>query len=380
MAKVNRLLIIAPEPSGDHLAAEFIEAVRKINPEIEIKAMGGSQMASLGVKSEVPIDGLAVLGLVEALGAWRKAVSKAKEIAQIAKEFNPDVVIGVDSWGFTLRAGQQIRKLLPSIRLIKMVGPQVWATRAGRAKTLAEVYDELWCIHDFEIPFYEGLDIKVKTIGNPGLGRLLKGDCESFKKRHAIEHDGIIGILPGSRKKEIENVLPQFLQAAKLLAAKQPDLIFITVAANAIKDKLLAYRENCGFNWLIVDENEKPDAFSAMKVAMACSGTITSELGEAGVPIVVGYAIDKITYFIIRNFLIKTQFICLMNVAMGREIVRELLQSDLNGPNLVDAIYKLLNDETVRQSQLANQNQALKLMGLGDENAATNAARLLFAD
>ena len=377
MKPIKRLLIIAPEPSGDHLAAEFIDAVRQKMPDIEIKGMGGPQMALLGVKSVVSTDGLAVLGLVEALGAWQTARKKAKEIAKFALAFRPDVVVAIDSWGFTLRAGQQIRKLLPSARLVKMVGPQVWATRAGRAKVLAETYDELWCIHEFEVPFYSGLPIRIKVIGNPGLGRLIKGDGDKFKTRHNIKSNTIVGLLPGSRRKEIDNILPSMLEAARTLSANRNNLVFVTVAANAIREKLLDRATGCGFNWLIVDEHEKADAFDAMYCAMACSGTVTSELAEAGVPITVGYAIDNITYFIIRNFLIKTKYICLLNVAMGREIVKELLQSDLNGKNLSDATQKLIEDKTARQKQLDDQNQALQLMGLDEKTAAETAAEFL---
>lgn len=377
MLDVKRLLIIAPEPSGDHLAAEFINAVRQKVPNIEIKGMGGQQMAQLGIKSEVSTDGLAVLGLVEALGAWQTARKKAKEIARFAFEYKPEAVVLIDSWGFTLRAGQQIRKLLPDVRLIKMVGPQVWATRAGRAKTLAQTYDELWCIHEFEVPFYKGLDIKTRVIGNPGLGRLQKGDADSFKTRHNINQKTIVGLLPGSRRKEIDNILPPMLEAASILSAKNENLIFVTVAASAIKEKLYARAENNGFEWLIVDESDKFDAFAAMQCSMACSGTVTTELAEAGVPIVVGYAIDNITYFIIRNFLMKTKFICLLNVAMGREIVKEYLQSELKGDNLAREIGELISGETKRQQQLEHQNQALRLMGLGSKTAAETAAGFL---
>ncbi len=382
MEAIKRLFIIAPEPSGDHLAAEFISAVRELNPNIEIKGMGGKQMASLGVETLVSTEGLAILGLIEALGAWRNAVNKAREVAKHVHEFKPDAVVLIDSWGFTLRAAQQIRKLLPNVRLIKMVGPQVWATRAGRAKTLAQTYDELWCIHEFEEPYYAGLPIKVRTIGNPGLGRLEKGSRERFITKFALTSHETIGILPGSRKREIENILPPMLEGARLLSQRHNGLVFVTVAASAIKDKLLEYEKDCGFKWLIVDESEKSDAFASMKAAMACSGTITSELGEAKVPIIIGYLIDKLTYFIVRTFLLKTPFICLMNVAMGREIVRELLQDELNGENIASEISLLIEDESYRLKQIENQNQALKLMGLddaqNDENtSARRAARYL---
>ena len=205
----HKLLVIAAEASGDELGAEFITEVKKIAPSIEIKGMGGDKMAKAGVPSEISIEGLSILGLFEALGAWQTARSKAKEIAQFAEEWGADTAVLIDSWGFSLRAGSELKKLIPNIRLIKMVGPQVWATRAGRAKTLASVFDELWCIHGFELPFYKGLNIKTSVIGNPALSRL---DINEFRNNYKREY---IGILPGSRNNEIKRLLSIMLEAAQ---------------------------------------------------------------------------------------------------------------------------------------------------------------------
>lgn len=378
MQDIKRIMVIASEPSGDHLAADFIKEVRKISPNIEIRGMGGPQMAAAGVNSEVPIEGLAILGLVEAFGALKSATQKAREIALIAAQQKPDAVIAVDSWGFTLRAGQQIRKLLPNVRLIKMVGPQVWATRPGRAKTLAKTYNELWCIHEFELPFYDGLDIKASVIGNPALRKLKAADPADFIARHNLGGKTIVGILPGSRSKEIERVAPAMFEAAKILSAKKSDLVFLCVAASAIKDELMQCAEQNGAKILVVDEKEKADAFAVMKAAMACSGTVTSELAASGVPVIIGYAVDNFSYFIIRNFLMRTKFITLLNVAMGQEIAPEFIQENLNPNNLAQAVSKLIESKEQHKSQVDNQNRALSKMGLGKPPAALNAARLLF--
>lgn len=375
--KSQKIMIIAAEPSGDELGAELIHALQENDNSLIIKAIGLEKMAALGFKSEISLDGLAILGLVEALGAWRKVVEKASQIGEIAKGFQPDKVIFIDSWGFNLRAARAIRKTCPNALLVKMVGPQVWATRAGRAKTVAQTYDEIWCIHEFEVPFYKDLGIKIEVIGNPAIGRAIIGNGNNFRRENGIEDEFILGLLPGSRKREILNVAPSFIDAANQLAKKYPKLKIISVAANSIKEQLLNLKSNAQFEWLIVDETQKHDAFAAMDGALACSGTVTTELALSKVPMLVGYRLDGLTYFIARNFLLKSKFVCLLNVAMGREIVPELLQNALISSNIIPYISKLIDDKAFRNQVIENQNQALKNMGQGSKPTAMRAAEII---
>ena len=319
---------------------------------------------------------MSVLGLVEAIGAWKIARNKAREIAVFVKDFEPDAVVLIDSWGFTTRAAKEVRKLMPNARIIKMVGPQIWATRPGRAKIIAQIYDEIWCIHEFELPFYQGLDIKAKVIGNPALGRVEIGDAAKFKAKYNLSGKRIIGMLPGSRGNEIKYLLPIMTVVVTEMSKTNQDLVFITVAADTMKARIAENKARD--NWLIIDEAEKLDAFATMDLALACSGTVTSELAIAGVPIIVGYKLDSFTYFVVKNFLLRSKFVTLLNVAAGKEIAKELLQNELSAENAIANILHLLDNETARKTQIAAQNQALKTMGLGGEKAATRAAQYLF--
>lgn len=377
MNNINKVLIVAAEPSGDELGAEFIQALRDKSPNIQIRGVGLDKMAQMGVRSEISLDGLAILGLVEALGAWKTAVKRADEVGLLAHEFKPDAAVLIDSWGFNLRAARAIKKYSPNTRLIKFVGPQVWATRAGRAKTLAKSFDEIWCIHDFELPYYDGLGIKTQVVGNPAIGRAIIGNKDNFVKNHNLDGKKIIGLLPGSRKKEITNVLPDFIEAAKIIANKFDDAVFVTIAAKNVREMIMPFKENCGFNWQIFDEDEKADAFASMDVAMACSGTVTTEIGLAGVPFCVGYRLDGLTFFIARNFLLKSKFVTLINVAANNEIAPEYLQDDLNAQNLSNYILKTLSEPNKRLAQIKAQNLALEKMGRGSDTTAVRAANLL---
>ncbi len=372
MKPIKKIMIIAAEPSGDLMGAELIDSIRNFDKDINIKGVGGDNMAAKGIESIISISGFAILGLVEALSVYKKVQERTKIIGEFARDFKPDVAILIDSWGFNLRAGKAIKQNYPDVRLIKMIGPQVWATRAGRAKTLASIYDELWCIHDFELKYYEGLPIKAYAIGNPALSRKIIGDPSAFRAKYKLENKKLIGLLPGSRKTEIKRLSPVLKEYVSI----NQDLNFIIVTAKQVQEILK--EEFSGFNnVLLIDESEKYNAFCAFDVAFACSGTVSTELGICGVPVVIGYKLDKLTYFIARNFLFKTKFITLMNVAMDKEIARELIQDDLNAQSLENEINKLLLNEDIRQEQINLQNQALDKMGLNDEPAIIKATKIL---
>lgn len=374
MAIPKKLLVIAAEASGDELGAEFITEVRKIAPNVEIRGMGGERMAKAGVTSEVSIDGLSIFGVLEAFKALKTAETKADEIAEYADYWEADTAVLIDSWGFSIRAGKALKKAIPNIRLIKMVGPQVWATRPGRAKTLAKIFDELWCIHDFELPFYENLDIKVSVIGNPALGRVKGTEVYDGAKRKYI------GLLPGSRNSEIKRLLPDMLEAAKKFnqVTKLPFLLVVATGKDTLINEIIAECGLKGETWLVkVEEIIKEASFLQMRAAIACSGTVTTELALASVPIIMGYRLDTISYIIAKTFLLKTKYVNIINVEMNAEIIPELLQSEFYPDNINWHLVKLLKDANLRNKQILYQNQALKKMGLGAPRAALTAAKLL---
>ena len=167
-----RLFFVAAEPSGDLLASEVIDVIRAREPGAFIAGIGGEEMAAHGVRSAIDTGPLAVLGLWEGVKAWRTAVKLADAAVDEIIRAAPDKVILVDSWGFMLRVAQRLRKQAPHIRLIKLVGPQVWASRPGRARTLAATVDHLLCLHDIEEPFYQPYGLATTVISQlHGCGR-----------------------------------------------------------------------------------------------------------------------------------------------------------------------------------------------------------------
>lgn len=379
MSAPFRIFIAAVEPSGDALAAEVVTALRDMDPSVIIAGTGGDAMRAAGVPSAISIDGLAILGLTEAFAARKRVDQAVKATVAAAVDFKPDMMVLVDSWGFTIRAAQAMRKAAPGVKLVKLVGPQVWATRPGRAKTIARDYDALLALHDFELPFYEGLGLPVTVIGNPAVSRGEPGDAAGFRARHGLQNRRIVLMLPGSRSSEIKRVAPVLEAAAAILAASRPDVTVISVLAPAVADAVRERSEAWAFEHLLVGEDEKASAFAAATVALACSGTVTTEVAMQGTPMVVGYAAGALTYFLASRFLLTTRFVTLLNVAMDEEIVPEFLQHGFMPATVAVSAAALLDDPLARAAQVARQNEALVRLGRGGPNVAQRAARAILA-
>lgn len=375
----QRIFIVAAEPSGDAVAADLIAALRTARPSLVFAGMGGPKMAALGVESSVSIEGLSVIGLTEALGIWKLVRERVRQVGLAAATFQPDIVVLIDSWGFTIRAAQEIRKLLPDVPLVKMIGPQVFAARPGRAKSVAKNYDALFCIHDFEVPYYDGLDLPITVIGNPVVSNAAVGDGAAFRQRHNLADRRIALLLPGSRRSEVDLVSPTFEAAAEILCQQFPDLTIVTAIAPAVEAQLRPRAQTWQFPHILVEEHEKLDSFQAADIALACSGTVTTEIALQGTPMIVGYRTGRITAFIILNFLLKSRFVTLVNIALNEEIVPEFIQNKFTPEAVVAAATKLLTDPVAHARQVTLLDRALTVMGRNDPPMAQRAATALLA-
>jgi lipid-A-disaccharide synthase len=367
----KRIFLVAAESSGDALGADLARALRERDPSLELHGVGGPLMAEQGIESQADIKGLAILGFVDGLLAYARVKSAVNATVAAILKAKPDVVVLIDSWGFTLRVAQGVRAAAPGIKLVKYVGPQVWATRPGRAKTLAAAVDHLICIHDFEVPFYEPYGLACTVSGHPALGRYTPGDGPALRARQGFTaKEKIILVLPGSRSAEIRRIGPTLWAAAELLD-RDRDVRIITVAANSVRAQVTTQVPAAV---RIIDESEKEDAFAAATVALAASGTVTTEVALQGTPVVVGYKLGWITWAIIRVFLFKSKYATLMNVAADAEVAPEFIQTRCTPENIAAAAAPLLDSEDAREDQIRRQDEALAKMGRGGTPAAEIAA------
>ena len=369
---MSRVFLVAAEASGDALGADLARALRAREPGIELAGVGGALMAEAGLPSQIDINGLAILGYFDALRAYGRVKRAVEAATQAILAAKPDAVVLIDSWGFTLRVAQAVRAAAPSIKLVKYIGPQVWATRAGRAKTLAETVDHLICIHDFEAPYYTPYGLSCTVCGHPALGRYTPGDGAALRAREGFTPDEqILLVLPGSRATEIRRIGPVLWQAAALLQKDRPKLRTVVVAAGRVREAVLAQAPS---NAHVVDERAKEDAFAAADVALAASGTVTTEVALQGAPLVIGYKLGWLTWAAARLFLFKGTYATLMNVAANAEIAPEFIQTRFTARNVAAAAAPLLDDPVAHAEQVRRQNDALTKMGRGGTPAADIAA------
>lgn len=367
----KRVFLVAAEASGDALGADLTRALKEREGSLDVQGVGGPLMAGQGVESQADIRGLAILGFVDGLLAYGRVKAAVAATVDAILKAKPDVVVLIDSWGFTLRVAHGVRAAAPEIKLVKYIGPQVWATRPGRAKTLAGAVDHLICIHDFEVPFYQPFGLACTVCGHPALGRYRPGDGAALRARQGFTaKEKIILVLPGSRSAEIRRIGPTLWGAAELLD-RDRDVRIITVAANSVRDQVIAQVPAAV---RILDEDEKEDAFAAATVALAASGTVTTEVALQGTPVVVGYKLGWITWAIARAFLFKSKYASLMNVAADAEVAPEFIQTKCTPENIAAAAAPLLDSEDAREAQVRAQDEALAKMGRGGTPASEIAA------
>lgn len=377
----SRIFVVAAEASGDKLGADLIRALRNRQAAIRFAGVGGHLMRTEGVESPFDISDLSVFGLVEGLKIYPRVVQRVKETVEHALAFDPDVIVLIDSWGFTLRVAKALRKAGARARLVKYIGPQVWASRPGRAKTLAQTVDHLICIYDIETPYYAPYGLPCTVCGNPVANAPAKqGDGVRFRGEYALTPDApLLLVLFGSRPAEIKRLGDCFVDAIARLQNHRPDLQVATFVAPTVRDLMAPLIARMPGIIAVTEDAKKEDLFNAATAALACSGSVTTELALQNAPMIVAYRVGAITWFIARNFLFHGKHVTLLNIAAGKGVVQEFLQDDCTPDKLVPALNALLTDKAARAHQVREQNTALEIMGRGKTPAAEIAAGVVLS-
>ncbi len=370
------VMLVAAEASGDALGAGLAAALkRRLGDGVRFVGVGGARMTAEGVASPFDIAELSILGWIEGLKAYGRVKRRVAETAALAARERPDVVVLIDSWGFTIRVAKAIRAAAPQTPLVKYVGPQVWASRPGRAKTLAAAVDHLLALYAFDAPWFEREGLKTTVVGSQALHvDMSAADPEGFRRARGIPEDApLLLVLPGSRPAEIRLMTTVYEGAVTRLLAETPSLAVAVVAASTVADDVSTRIAAWPFRVHLVSEADKYSAMKAATVALATSGTVSTELALAGTPMVIGYRFGSVSYAIMKPFF-TGKYATLFNHAAGAEIARELIQAAATPEKMAAEVGRLLADPAARAAQTAQQTAALDLMGRGGGNPSDVAA------
>ena len=376
-----KLMIVAGEPSGDAHAATLVHALREVASDVQLEVFGatGPLMRAAGVDSTIHSDDLSIMGLLEIGRALPKFWRAFKELKQAAIERKPDAVILVDWPDFNLKLARALHRR--GLKVIYYISPQLWAWRSYRTRNVRRDVDLLLSILPFEKDWYaeRGID-HVEFVGHPLSGEVrVASDRAEFCRQTKLDSRlPIISLLPGSRRKEVERILPPMLEAAALISARHPEIQFVIVVAPSrssaeVRDIVRAQRAtplplpSC----LHIVSGKSREALAAADVAAIASGTATLEAALLETPMVIVYKESGVNWHTLGR-LITTHHYGLVNLVAGERVATELMQDELNGERLAAELMLLLDDQ--RNQTLRNRLHDVAHQ-LGEGGASRRAAQ-----
>lgn len=368
----KHVLIICGEASGDLNAAALAAAIKQINPDIKISGVGGNFLRQSGAQIYFDIKDLAVIGLFDVLKKLPNFIALKELILQKIRIEKPDAIILVDFSGFNLRLAKEINKTIP---VIYFISPQVWASRPGRIKTIKEYISKMIVIFKFEEEFYKKYGINADYVGHPLLD-IVKPTTSKKDFLNTLgfpETKTTIALLPGSRRQEIENILPVMLKTSALIA-KQIDAQFVIVKPKQVNwDIYNRQIKNLDLKLKIV-EGRTYDCLEAADFALVASGTATLETAIMQKPFCVVYKMNLLNYLLYRPQ-VKLPLIGMVNIVAGRKIVPEFIQFQANPQRIANEAIKILQNP----SEIERVKNDLKQVksSLGDTGACLRAAQIV---
>jgi lipid-A-disaccharide synthase len=361
-----RYYIIAGEASGDLHGSNLIKELQQLDKSATIRCWGGDKMQATGATLVKHYRDLAFMGFVEVAKNLKTIFRNLRFCKEDILQFKPDALILIDYPGFNLRIAKWAKE--QNLKVIFYISPQVWAWKESRVKLIKQCVDKMLVILPFEKEFYKKWNYDVEYVGHP-LVKVIDDFRSSVVGNQSSKK--IIAVLPGSRKQEILKKLPIMLAVSKNF----PDYEFVIAKAPGIEDdfynELLFHYKNVS---CVV--NKTYHLLNEAKAAMVTSGTATLETALFDVPEVICYKGGSISYQIAKR-LIKIKYICLVNLIMDKEVVKELIQDELTVENLTKELKQILYNDS-KQQQIKSDYAALKkLLSLGG-NASANAAKSIY--
>ncbi len=374
MSKCKSIWIIAGEASGDDYGARLAEALQMQQPTLQLKGMGGDQMRKAGVETFIDASELGIVGILEVFRQLPLFIRLFRSLVEQIRQERPAAVVLIDYPGFNIRLAQRLRRL--NIPVVYYISPQVWAWKKGRIRKIAASVSRMLCIFPFEPAVYAGTGMPAEFVGHPLL-QILHPWRQTAKKRD----ENLVLLLPGSRSGELQRLLPVLLETASLLNRQRPDLHFeiplprestLKLAQQIIAGQKLP----ADFPEIAFSVGRTRERMTAAIAGIAASGTVTVEAAILGLPLVVLYKVNWLTWQIARR-LVKLPYITIANLVTNSCVYEEFLQHDAEPRKLSEALLKILPDGCRHESVCAGIEKTVAMLGGNRDVSATVAEQIL---
>jgi len=339
--------VVAGEVSGDTHGAELMEALQFELGEVVFRGLGGKAMAELaeaGVSDWV--DEAAVVGFTEVIRRYGWFRERFDRVLREIRDWKPEILLLVDYPGFNLRLAKQVKEFCPETKIVHYVAPQVWAWNQKRIPQIAASHDLMLCLFPFEVPFFQQAGLKTSWVGHPLVDELEE------KRISESREDGVVGLFPGSRRKEVSRIFPLMLETVKLMRKREKTpILFRTAAAServqTMMQDLLAKSE-IPEEVVEIQLGQSQRLMQQVSLGVVASGTATLEAAYYGLPYCLVYRVAWPTFLMARH-LVKLPHIGLINILAGREVVPEFIQNDANSYELAGWLGRYLEHEHLRK-------------------------------
>jgi lipid-A-disaccharide synthase len=361
------LYLIAGERSGDLHAGNLIRSMKTLDPDLLCRGFGGEEMQSAGMSLAVHYRQLAFMGFVEVILNLRTISKMLSFVKEDITEFSPDAIVLVDYAGFNLRVASWAKK--QGYKVFWYISPKVWAWNQSRALKLKRWVDRMFVILPFEVDFFKKYNWQVDYVGNPVWDSVKKYKLSSAGNND-VDNSGkpLVALLPGSRKQEVEKVMPSLVG----LVQRLPDVQFVLAGVDNLADAL--YRPLQHLSNVKVVMNRTYNLLQEATAAVVTSGTATLETCLFNVPQVVVYRANALS-FAIGKRVIRVPYISLVNLIAGKEVVKELIQEQCTPESIAAEVQRLLTDERYRDGMQKDYTEIQRTLDTG--SASDNAARLM---
>ena len=364
-----KLFLIAGEPSGDRLGAALMAGLKSLSPGVEFAGIGGPLMMAEGMVSLFPMEELSVMGLVEILPRYFDLMARIRQTAEAALASGASALITIDSPDFCLRVAKIVKAARPTMRTIHYVAPSVWAWRPGHAVKMARVIDHVLALLPFEPPFMTEAGMTCDFVGHPVVAESLASAAE----KSAFAGQGpLLLTLPGSRRSEVDRMVPLFGEVLVRLKAAQPDLRVVLPTVAHVVDRVRAL----SVNWpvapkIIEDAALKRGAFAAADAALAASGTVSLELAANDCPMVIAYDANRLTFWLAQR-MARVDTATLVNLVSETRAVPEFLGPKATADAIAPAVAALLAGD---RAQTEAMRLTMERLGRGGIPPGLRAAR-----